>query len=200
MIKDAKDYTSALDFNTNDHFLISTPEGSSPAGATPQESPSATSVPAPVAGMAPALVSAPAAPKATAAGTDWYVMHPGVTRAVTRCQVHSSAATNYRANRNYRAAAVVGFFQKDTVPQVHKLGSPKLGFHANSDIAHQLDDTCSAGNAYATTNTQRRFSTEEKRRKSPTPSRRLWAFHKRGVGQRHLTRRSQAWKSMASSG
>ena len=41
---------------------------------------------------------------------------------------------------------------------MHKLGSPKLRSHANLDMAHQLDDTFSTGNAYVTTNTQRRFS------------------------------------------
>ena len=53
-------------------------------------------------------------------------MQPGVTRAVIRGQVRSSAATNYRPNRNNRAA-LAGLFQKDTFQQVHMLGSPKLG-------------------------------------------------------------------------
>ena len=42
------------------------------------------------------------------------------------------------------------------------------------------------------------FPRGSKSRKSPTSSRRLWAFHKRRVGNRHLTGRSQAWKSTAS--
>ena len=79
--------------------------------------------------MAPAPVPAPTAPQATATGTDDYAMQPGITRAVTRSQVRSSAATNYRANRNNRAS-LAGLFQKDTVQQVHKLISPKPGFHA----------------------------------------------------------------------
>ena len=50
---------------------------------------------------------------------------------------------------------------------MHKLGSPKLGFHANLNITHQLDDTFSTGNAYATTNTQGRFSAGEQNEKIP---------------------------------
>ena len=60
-----------------------------------------------------------------------------------------------------------GLFQKDTVQQVHKLGSPKLGYHANLDIAHRLDDTFSTGNANATTITQGSFSAGEQNKKIP---------------------------------
>ena len=46
-IRDAKGYTSALDFDANGPLLIPTPGNSLPGGATPLESPSsATSVPA----------------------------------------------------------------------------------------------------------------------------------------------------------
>ena len=48
---------------------------------------------------------------------------------------------------------------------MHKLGSPKLGSHANLDIAHHLGDTFSTGKAYATTNTQRSFSAKEQKEK-----------------------------------
>ena len=87
-------------------------------------------------------------------------MQPSVTRAVTLSQVCSSAATDHRTNRNNRAA-LAGLFQKDTVQQVHKLGSPELGSHANLDIAHQLDDTFSTEHAYTTTNTQGSLSAGE---------------------------------------
>ena len=73
---------------------------------------------------------------------------------------------HYRANGNNRAA-LAGLFQKDTVQQVHKLGSPKLGSHANLDIAHQLDRTFRIGNAYATTNTPESFSAGEQEKKIP---------------------------------
>ena len=39
MIRDVQDYTSALDFDTNDPPLIPTPGGSLPGGARPQGSP-----------------------------------------------------------------------------------------------------------------------------------------------------------------
>ena len=50
---------------------------------------------------------------------------------------------------------------------MHKSGSPKLGSHPNLGIAHQLEDTLSTGNAYATTNTQGRFSAGEKNEEIP---------------------------------
>ena len=40
---------------------------------------------------------------------------------------------------------------------MYKLGSPKLGSHANLDFARQLDDTFGTGNAYAITNIQGSF-------------------------------------------
>ena len=71
-----------------------------------------------------------------------------------------------RANRTNRAASA-GLFQKDTLQQVHKLGSPKLGSYGNLDIAHQLNDTSSTEYAYATTNAQGIFSAGEKEEENP---------------------------------
>ena len=157
MTQDVQDYASALDFDANDPLLTPAPRGSLPGGTTPQESPSsATYLLAPAPETAPAPGPAPAAPRATATCANGYAMQPGATRAVIRGQVRSSAATNCRPNRNNRAA-LGGLFQKDTVQQVHMLGSPKLGYHANLDVAHQLDDAFSTRNAYATTNTPKRF-------------------------------------------
>ena len=119
--------------------------------------------PVPAPETAPAPVPAQAPPQATTTGTDSYAMQPGVTRADTRSQVRSSAATDYRANRNNRAD-LAGILRKDTLQQVHKLGSPKLGHHANLDVAHQLDDTFSTENATATNNTQGSFSAGEKKK------------------------------------
>ena len=136
--------------------------GSSPEGITPQGSPSSSaseSTSAP--DTAPAPAPAPAAPQATATGTNRYAMQPGVTRAVTQSQVRSPVATHYRANWN-NCATVAGLFQKDTLRKVRKLGS-----HANLDIAHQLDDTFSTEYAYATTNTQGRFSARVIKAKIP---------------------------------
>ena len=166
MIQDSKDCTSALDFEANDALLIPTPGGSSPGGTTTQEPSSDTPVPASAPGITPAPGPTPAALQAIVTDTDGYAMQPGITRAVACSQVRSSATTNFWANRNNHAA-LTGFFQKDTVQQVHKLGSAKLGSHANLDIAHQLDDTFSTGNAYATTNTQGRFSSGEQKEKIP---------------------------------
>ena len=95
-------------------------------------------------------------------GTDGYAMQPGVTRAATRSQVRSSAGTDYRANRNKRAA-LAGLCHKNTVQQVQKLGSPKVEYHANLDIGHQPNDTLSTENDYAITNTRKRFGGEAKR-------------------------------------
>ena len=63
MLQDAKDYTSAIDFDFYNPPLIPAPGGSSPRGATPQESPSsATYLLAPAPETAPAPGPAPAAP------------------------------------------------------------------------------------------------------------------------------------------
>ena len=161
MIQDVQDYTSVLDFDANDpaELLVpmqASPGGSSPGGVTPQGSPSSSaSVPAPAPETAPAPAPAPAAPQATATGTNRYAMQPGVTRAVTCSQVRSPVDTDYRANRNNRAA-VAGLFQKYMPQQVHK-----LGFHANLDIANQLDDTFSTEYAYAPIKTQGSFPAGE---------------------------------------
>ena len=118
MIQDAKEYATAWDFDANDPLPFPTSGGSSPGEATPQESTSsATSAPAPAPETAPAPVPALAAPQAT---TDGYAMQPYVTRAVSRSQVRSSAATDYRANRSNRTA-LPGLFLKAMVQQVHKL-------------------------------------------------------------------------------
>ena len=164
----------------------------SPGGVTPHKSPSSSaSLPAPAAGTAPAPALAPATLQATATGTNHYAMEP---RVYERCYTQlCSFACSYRqsANRN-NLAAVPGLFHKETLKQVHKLGS-----HANLDIAHQLDDVFSAEYAYATTNTHGSFSAGEITEKSPTHSRRLSAFHKRRVRKRHLTETQHIWKSTA---
>ena len=160
MIQDVQDYTGALDVDANDptQLLIpmqALPGGYSPGGVTPSHTAGITvllcirtcawpeTVPAPA--------PAPVAPQATAMDTNRYAMQPGVRRTVTRNHVRSPVATEYRAYRNNNAA-VTGIFQEDTLQQVHK-----LGFRANLDIAHHLDDTFSTEYTYATTNTQGSF-------------------------------------------
>ena len=115
--------------------MQASPTGILPVGATPRGSPSsAASVPASAPETAPEHPPAPSASPATATGTNGYVMQPGVTRAVTRSQVRSPVAIDYRANRNNRAA-VAGFFQNDALQKVHKQQYfPKLRSHANLDI------------------------------------------------------------------
>ena len=186
MIQDVQDHTSALDVDAKDPLFYSCARGkrSSPGGTASQESPpSAASAPALAPETALAPVPAPAAPQETPTDTDIYAMQPGVTRAAIRSQVCSSAATNYRENRNNRAA-LAGLFQKDTVQQVHKLGYPKLRSHGNLDVANQLGDTFSTENAYSTTNTQRGFSAGEKKEKIPNTS-------KKAMGLPQATR----WKA-----
>ena len=161
MIQDVEDYTSASDFEANNPAeplfpVPAWPEDSSPGGVTLQGTPSSSaSVPVPAPETVPAPAPAPEAPQASATGTNRYAMQPGVTRAIIRGLVRSTVATDYRANRN-NGAAVAGFAQKDTLQQVHK-----LGFHANLDIAHQLDDTFTTEYTYAKTNTQGSFSAWE---------------------------------------
>ena len=113
-IQNAKDYTSALEFEANEPLHIPTPGGSSPGAATSQGLSSAAPVPAPAPETMSAPVPALKAPQATATGTDRYGIQPGVTRAIARGQVRTSAATNSRANRNNRTA-LASLFQKDTV-------------------------------------------------------------------------------------
>lgn len=72
-------------------------------------------------------------------------------RVYERCYTQlCSFACSYRqsANRN-NLAAVPGLFHKETLKQVHKLGS-----HANLDMAHQLNDVFRTECAYTTINTQ----------------------------------------------
>ena len=81
-------------------------------GSTPRGSPSLP-VPTPV--PVPAPAAAPVPSQATATGTNLYATQPGVTRAVTRSQVPSPAATDYRTNRN-NCAALAGLFAKQHAP------------------------------------------------------------------------------------
>ena len=161
MIQDVEDYTSALDVEANNpaYLLLPVqawPGDSSPGGGTPQRTPSSSaSVPAPAPETPSAPARVPKAPQASATGINRSAMQPGVTRASIRSLVRSTVAKDYRANRN-NGAAVGCLPRKDTLQQVHK-----LGFHANLDIAHQLDDTFTAEYAYATANTQGSFSAWE---------------------------------------
>jgi len=143
MVQAVRDYTSSLDFDVNDPAELLTVQAS-PGCFRLGESHRINhrhplhlylpSLPAPAAGTAPAPALAPATLQATATGTNHYAMEP---RVYERCYTQlCSFACSYRqsANRN-NLAAVPGLFHKDTLKQVHKLGS-----HANLDMAHQLND------------------------------------------------------------
>ena len=141
MIQDVQDYTCALDVDADNPAELHIPVQATPVDSllgrvSPRGTPSSSaSIPAPAPETAPAIAPAPAARQASATGTKRYAMQPGVTRAVTRSLVRSPVTTDYRTNRNNRAA-VAGLAQKDMLQQVRS-----LGFDANMDIAHQLDDT-----------------------------------------------------------
>ena len=154
MIQDVQDYTCALDVDADNPAELHIPVQATPVDSllgrvSPRGTPSSSaSIPAPAPETAPVPAPAPAAPQATATGTNCYAMNPGVTRAVTRSQVRSSVATDYRANRN-NLAAVPGLLHKDRLKQVYKLGSP-----ANLDMTHQLNDAFRTKYAHTTINTK----------------------------------------------